>query len=243
MLSRKPFARPITATLYSDGGGYVVGGALGDAGIVSSGDTEIVSSGDSARDLQIVSGGELIVDAGGSVTLTSLAGGEQLLFGSGSETRISSGGVEDVQTGGFENGALVYKGGEIVLSSGGVAAGSVIHVGGEMTIAAGAVATGTVLSAGGTLLDNGTVDYYGPGTTILNGTLLGSGSIQQLYTPQTGYGQVVLSGNATAFTGDYVIDGGYLTIATASGVGGGSIVFAAPAYGSAFVEVDKADSA
>jgi autotransporter passenger strand-loop-strand repeat protein len=115
----------------------------------------------------------------------------------------------------------------------GVAYAETLSSGGAETIYAGGAAIGLTVLSGATLIDNGEVRIGGAAT--LDGTLLGSGSIVNA-------GDLMLGGSGAAFSGQALIEGGTVELATCGAIGTGSVQFIEPATGSAVLQIDAADA-
>jgi autotransporter passenger strand-loop-strand repeat protein len=108
--------------------------------------------------------------------------------------------------------------------------------GGEAYVASGGLAFGTTVQNGGLLLDDGEVRIAGSGT--LAGILAGSGVLLKT----GGGGDLVLGGLGADFTGDALISGGTIELATSGALGRGSVTFSQPTAGSARLQIDAADA-
>lgn len=175
-----------------------------------------------------------IVQSGGTATVSRAEA-----YG----TTVSSGGMERLLAGGVASGGAVLAGGLLsgagqilgTVSDHGRVVGPAVGRGGELEVFAGATAADVAVVAGGTLMDEGSVTDSRAGTALLAGTLTGSGRLVKV-----GAGLLVQSGTATGFTGSAVISGGTLELAASSGLGTGSLSFAATT-GSAKLELLSPD--
>lgn len=186
-----------------------------------------------------VTGGQanLVIEQGAvaSGTVVTGVGNAEGVFGSSVNAVVSSAGTEAVESGGVARAATVAKGGAEIVYAGGSASGTKVLSGGVLSVATGANASTTVVSSGGTLVDNGQAIWSGTVASTLGGALSGAGSLVK-----RGAGTLTISADASGFTGKAVISGGVLELATAGGLGGAAIDFAAPT-GSAKLKIDAAD--
>jgi autotransporter passenger strand-loop-strand repeat protein len=211
-------------------GGYENVDGVTAGTVVSSGGYEYVDDGGNASGTAVTSGGYEIVSGGGHASGTVVsAGGYEYVDGSGYET---SGGVAS---------GTVLRGGEEFVSSGGLAVGTVGSSGGTEVVSKGGVVSGLFLSSGGSLVDDGAVRVAAART--FRGAMSGSGALAVL-----GSGDLVLSGDGSAFAGSAVINGGTIELATSGAIGSGGVVFGggtgshtlqidAPAAGGTFANV------
>jgi len=201
----------------------------------------------------ISSGGAVSVTSSGvSEAVVVASGGKEVVLSGGraSATTISSGGFEDVVSSGVASGAVVLSGGSIsgvgdfvgrmsdagvakaltIVSggvvevfSGGVASGLRLTSGAAISIASGGVASGAIVHSGGVVIDDG-VAAFGGASVVFSGSLEGGGELLE-----DGVHGFVLSGAASAFTGEAVISAGALEIATSGGFGAADVSFEAGA--------------
>ncbi len=120
----------------------------------------------------------------------------------------------------------------MTISSGGLASKSVVSSGGSELVNSGGVASGVTLNAGGLLTDKGSVVIAGG--SVFAGTLAGYGALTE-----TGGGSLVLSGDGTGFSGQAVISGGVIELASANALGTGKVLFASTSGG---LRIDAADA-
>ncbi|WP_174300589.1 AIDA repeat-containing protein [Caulobacter sp. S45] len=231
--------------------GEVISGGTVSAGLYSTPKTVSGIAVLSGADLQTLS--TTIVDSGAELVTSG---------GSIVSTLVSSGGVLSAAAGGYVSGLVVLSGGEALgagtlkgmTTDAGKVSGLVLGAGADLDVTAGGsangidVSSGTVLSAasgailydvreavGGLVVDNGGLVYDQAGTSILDGSLSGSGSITEEST-----GVLRLSAIAAGYDGALTIAGGTVDIALKGGLGTGSVAFEA-ATASATVEIETAD--
>jgi autotransporter-associated beta strand protein len=130
---------------------------------------------------------------------------------------------------------VVLRGGTEYVFSRGVTVAPTVSSGGHETVSVGGFASGITLLSGGVLTDDGETRIVGGGT--LAGTLSGAGSLVV-----AGAGDLLLSGSGAAFAGRALIEGGTLELAKSGALGTGFVEFAAPASGSAVLQIDAADA-
>lgn len=245
--------RSIDARVSSHGLLFVEAGSTSGAAVVSGG-TEILVGGTASG--TTIRGGVETVSSGSTDSAALVAGGFQFVLGDAVGTRIAAGGEQYVQgdpnqdPGGLAIGAVVAAGGEQIVYRGSAlgttvlsggeeldadfASGTKVHDGGTLSIGAG-VALNAQISSGATLVDDGAAVFSGAGARTLAGAISGSGLIVE-----DGPGALVLSGAADAFTGEAVISGGALELASACGLGAGEIDFA-PTSKVTTLKIDAAD--
>lgn len=244
-----------------DGGGKltVSANATASAAVVLSGGTEIFFTGGNDSGTQVDSGAifrlvNAVVANGAtlkvgpqSATTTlsgaTLSGGADLVTLS---AMVQSGGKEQVLSGGVASSTIVQSGGVENLLAGATAWSATVLSGGELSglgqlraylsIDSGGVASNVQLKAGSVIIDNGAIGYLGSKTSAVAGTLSGSGLLRD-----DGTGVLVVSGNASAFSGSAVISGGIIELANANALGTAGIAFAAPGGSSAVLEIDAVD--
>jgi autotransporter passenger strand-loop-strand repeat protein len=235
--------------------GLISGVALGDAhgghaqvsveqgGVASAvtlagfGDVLTLLSGGSAVGTHVTSGyATLLVDAGAATSDTVLAGvgAVEQLLGSARATTISAGGAEYVASGGLTVLTQVKRGGLESVLGGATASAAVVSSGGDLTVAAGGRARNASVLAGGVLVDNGAAVWVGAGVSTFAGVLSGSGNLYE-----GGPGTLVLSGDQSAFSGEAIISGGTIELASASGLGAAALDFAGTARQT--LKIDAAD--
>jgi autotransporter passenger strand-loop-strand repeat protein len=206
------------AELDIDSGG-VASGVL----VVGAGDYVVVASGGLAKDLKMTGAPSLMtIDEGGVASGTVLSNAVAAIYGATFATQIVGGGIEYVQSGALATFANMVSGGHEVVSAGGVTSAATVSAGGVLTVNGVGRARQTVVGAGGVLVDNGVAAWSGAGTAKFAGVLSGKGQIVE-----AGPGTLVLSGVETAYTGQAVVSGGVIELATASGLGTGTFDFAA----------------
>jgi autotransporter passenger strand-loop-strand repeat protein len=220
----------------------------------------------------VLSGGRLVIYAGGvgsgntienggieSVLGTArsdtvLAGGADVIGSGGIAIGAALSGAADIDAGGVDSGMTVFAGGQVSILSGGIARGATVSSGGREFVLSGASASQTTVSSGGlesislgggehglavsfggTVIDNGEAAFAGAGT--LAGTLSGSGKVIQ-----TAAGDLLVSGSGATFSGEVVLEGGTVELATFGAIGTGKVAFVAPSTGSAVLQIDAADA-
>ncbi len=172
-------------------------------------------------------GGEVIVEGagavGGSAVGTILSGFESFLYvysGGVTTGTVISGPIneENVYASGSALGTTVSSG-SLQIVAGGFTSGTVL-VGGSQSITSG-VALNDVVSSGATVTDNATLAFTesAGSTTIVSGTLSGSGSLVQ-----SGPGTLKLAGTASGFTGGYLLSGGTLELTNPGSLASSSTV-------------------
>jgi autotransporter passenger strand-loop-strand repeat protein len=191
------------------------GGILSLGGVEPGGEAQatIISKGGILEDDEAVVSGALVHEGGtlsGSGFIPGVLEGQITDFGFVGSFTISSGGVLDVA--GRGEGELVEA------ASGGV-----------ISLAGGTTSRDMTTVFGGGMIDEGTAIYTSSFT--LGGALSGSGKIVQAHR-----GVLTQSGDASAFSGEAMINGGAIKLATASDLGTASIAFEATGAASATLE-------
>jgi autotransporter passenger strand-loop-strand repeat protein len=165
-----------------------------------------------------------------------LSGGVDVVVASGvASATVLSRGAEWVASGGLAVGATVSSGGTQTVFTGGLASGTVVSSQGSLIVSAGGVARNAAVLSGGALIDNGKL-LVSDGRTLA-GSLSGSGWIAE-----TGHNTLVLADSGAGFAGRAIISHGVIELATATAIGSGAVVFAAPPAVEAVLRVDAADS-
>ena len=166
----------------------------------------------------------------------NLGTGGQFIYSGGVASDTGVDGWQTVYSGGLAVSTTLnggYTQGKETVESGGVAsATTIIGGGGTISIAAGGTVIGLTNPGGATLIDNGVAMVSG--AVAFAGALTGAGQIIE-----EGAGALVLGGSANGFTGEVVISGGSVELATANGAGSGSFGFKAPS-GAISLRIDGA---
>jgi autotransporter passenger strand-loop-strand repeat protein len=228
------------AVVGSGGIEYVSGGGVASATVVGLDGSEIVSSGGVASGTVVTVGSE-IVDSGGVTSGTVLSSrdsdhGLEIVYSGGhvSGTVVSSGSYENVFSGGLASGTLVNSSGYEYVLGGGLALQTLVSSGGSAVVSAGGVVSGLFLSSGGALVDDGAVRIAAART--FRGAVSGSGALAVI-----GSGDLILSGDGSAFAGSAVINGGTIELAASGAIGTGSVVFGG-GTASHTLQIDAADA-
>ena len=180
-----------------------------------------VFAGGATHGTVISSGGSENVFQGGASSNTHILNGgvELVRRGESDGTIVGDGGLEIVRAPGIASATHVLSGGAEVISSGGQGINTHIADGGSVTVLRGATVDGMTLAAGGSLIDQGQVRVYGPAEVA--GSISGGGVLNKV-----GAGNVILDGDNAGFSGQTVISGGRLELASANALGTGKVTFA-----------------
>ena len=234
----------VSGSVILAGGALDVEGEADDTRISSGSFGSLEAAGSSSTALlnsaTILGGGALVVGSGGVGSFTNITGGAvQLDSGAVLSSATMRGGTLVADPGSLISGLAIYSGGVATIEDSSIAS-SVSVVSGTLSVGAFGETVGLTVSSGGVFIDNGLVrvgtQFGQPSHVGLAGQITGSGLLIE-----EGSGTVDVTGATSAFTGELVIAGGRVELATAAGAGGGSIAFDSFITSASTLQIDAAN--